>query len=524
MKELCIVANLIEYWTEKKPDLEVLTFVNINGKGQFIEEKRTYQQLWNNGQKLAKWLKNKGLKKGDSFALVIENHPEFIDFMVASSILGTIFVPIDPRTKGNNLDYMLNFSDCKGAIVADYSIDNVADIFKDTTQWLLPLTSDEESVATVLSSYLVAPELVIESNDINAPMQMLFTSGTTGDPKAILSPHHRFGIAEGIAKLLGLTEKDRPYTGLSLTHANAQLVTLGTILTLALPGVISRKFTKSRLWDITREYGCTWFNLLGGMTTAIFADPVKENDADNPVRIVLSAGMPAAIWNEFKQRFGVEVSEFYGAAEGGLSFNVNSKGPVGSCGKAAPSMKMAILDDNDNECSQGEAGEICYRNVDNTSPVVNYFKNPEASKKKTRGGWLRMGDIGHIDEDGWLFFHYRKGGGIRLNGSFINPALVEKFLSELEEVDDVFVYGIPSRNGVPGEKEVVAAIVPINPLTFNCGDVFKQAKEKLESSFVPHFIQLVDEIPKTASEKPIERFLIEAFDINAKNIKQLSSY
>ena len=134
-------------------------------------------------------------------------------------------------------------------------------------------------------------------------MQMLYTSGTTGDPKAILSPYARFGFVASLGEVLGLNASDRPYTGLSLTHANAQLITLGATLFMGLRGVISRKFTKSRLWDITRHYGCTMFNLLGGMTTAIYSEPEKPNDADNPVRYVLSAGMPAAIWDKFQKRF-----------------------------------------------------------------------------------------------------------------------------------------------------------------------------------------------------------------------------
>ena len=92
---------------------------------------------------------------------------------------------------------------------------------------------------------------------------ILFSSGTTGDPKAILSTYGRYAVSATLPALFGLDENDRPYTGLSLTHANAQIVTLGMILHTGMRGVISRKFTKSRLWDITRHYGCTFFNLLG---------------------------------------------------------------------------------------------------------------------------------------------------------------------------------------------------------------------------------------------------------------------
>jgi crotonobetaine/carnitine-CoA ligase len=284
-------------------------------------------------------------------------------------------------------------------------------------------------------------------------------------------------------------------------------------------GVISRKFTKSRLWDITREYGCTVFNLLGGMTTAIYAEAPKHDDADNPVRRILSAGMPEAIWNDFAKRFDVELFEFYGAAEGGLTFNPTGIGPVGSCGKAPPSMQLAVLDEAGNPCPPNVAGEICFREADGSCPDVTYFKNVEATAKKLTGGWLHMGDIGHLDEDGWLFFHYRMGGGIRKNGDFINPAFVEKALSEIDSVADVYVYGLEVSEGLaPGEREIIGAVVPADRDSFDAGAVLQLCREKLDRNSVPDFIQVLDEIPKTASEKPQERFLAEAFESNPGDV------
>ena len=96
---------------------------------------------------------------------------------------------------------------------------------------------------------------------------------------------------------------DKLYTGLSLTHGNAQSVTLVPALMLNIPAVISRKFTKSRLWDVCRKYGCTTFSLLGGMMMGIYSEPRAANDADNPVRKVLSAGTPLSIWADFEKRF-----------------------------------------------------------------------------------------------------------------------------------------------------------------------------------------------------------------------------
>ncbi|MEH6634239.1 MAG: AMP-binding protein [Halioglobus sp.] len=513
-----ILANLIRNWCAKAPERQILTFVDIDANGAFQEETRNYQQLWNNGQRLAAWLREQGMQKGDAFALVMQNHAEFVDFMVASSIVGTVFVPIDSRTRGDKLKYMLEFAECKGAVVGDNALAEVESVWQDGDHWIANLGDDQGNypgISPVLARALPEPELEIASTDPNAPMQLLFTSGTTGDPKAILSTHSRYGVAATLPTVLGLVDDDVLYTGLSLTHANAQLVTLGMILHAGMRGVISLKFTKSRLWDITREYGCTFFNLLGGMTTAIYAEPARDDDTANPVRKILSAGMPAAIWEDFSQRFGVELFEFYGAAEGGLCFNPTGLGPVGSCGKAPPSMQLAILGEDGNPVAAGVAGEICFREADGRCPDLTYFKNSQATANKLADGWLHMGDIGHLDEAGWLYFHYRMGGGIRKNGDFVNTAFVEKALSEIDAITDVYVYGLQVSAGLaPGEKEVIAAVVPADRDSFDIAAVLKTCRAKLDRNSVPDYIQVLDEIPKTASEKPQERFLVEAFAAN----------
>jgi crotonobetaine/carnitine-CoA ligase len=309
--------------------------------------------------------------------------------------------------------------------------------------------------------------------------------------------------------MLGIGADERPYTGLSLTHGNAQLMTLASALRLGQRAVFSRKFTKSRLWDITRKYDCTFFNLLGGMATAIYSEPLRDNDANNPVRFVLSAGMPFAIWENFERRFNLKILEAYGAVEGGMAFKPIGVGPIGSFGKPPPSLEMKIVDEDGKECPPNVQGELISRPVTGEAASVNYFNNPSASQKKTLGGWLRSGDICHRDAEGWLFFDYRKGGGIRHNGDFINPGFVEGVLAEHPKVNDTYVYGIPSANGSPGERDVVAAVVPSKE-SFEPAAVFAHCRAKLEANFVPTYLQVVAEIPKTASEKPQDRFLVEA--------------
>jgi len=526
-----ILANIIADGVERTPDLDVLTFVTVTRGSDFSDEIRTYQDLWNNGQRMAQGLIEAGMAEGEAFAIIMQNHPEFVDLMVASSIANSIFVPIDPRTRGEKLKYMLTFTGCRGVVIADYAAPALAQVIGDVKglDWVWVLETGEGDVSGLgefksLREILArpVPNIAPRATDPAHPMQMLFTSGTTGDPKAILAPYARFGAISSLGPALGLRPDDRPYTGLSLTHANAQIITLGNILKMGLRGVIGRRFTKSRLWDITRHYGCTVFNLLGGMINAIYSEPVKPDDADNPVRYVLSAGMPAAIWEDFARRFDVEIYEFYGCAEGGLTLNPPGAGPVGSIGKPPPGLICKIFDEDDNEVAPGEKGQICFKNADGSDIEVVYFKNPEASAEKTRGGWFRSGDIGHKDEDGWVYFDYRAGSGIRRNGDFVNIPFVEKAIAEEETVDDVFVYGVHTPDNAPGEKEIVAAIVPTDPDSFDAAALFDYCRRVLEANFVPSFLHIVDKIPKTASEKPQERFLLEDFERGGAGIVRIS--
>jgi crotonobetaine/carnitine-CoA ligase len=515
-----ILADLIATRAERNPDLPVLTFECT----QRDDEVRTFATLHESANRLAAALIAHGLEPGDRFGLMMRNHPEFVEAMIAASISATVFVPIDPRTRGDKLAYTLRNSGCRGMVIADYNLPQLEEVRGNLPDLSLVLAlesgedeaqpigafSGVDSLEEVLSKPAASVDVRLRGPE--DPLQIIYTSGTTGDPKGVVMENGRYGGMAVLGSVIFQFAKDeRLYTGLSLTHGNAQAVTLASALCLEHPAVISRRFTKSRLWDICRKHGCTTFSLLGGMATAIYSEPEKPNDADNPVRMVTSAGMPRAIWESFEKRFDVKILEWYGAVEGGLAFRPIGQGPVGSFGKPPPGLEMKILDENDQECPPGVMGEICSRPATGEAARVEYFENPEASEKKTRGGWLRSGDIGHSDADGWLFFDYRKGGGIRHNGDFINPGFVEKVIAEYPDVSDVFVYGVPAKSGAPGEKDVVAAVVPVAGRRIDPSSLLEHCRRGLETNFLPSYLQVLDEIPKTASEKPQERFLRDRF-------------
>lgn len=514
------LAHLVRERARLMPDRPALT---IDGGANGAHDRCTYGQLWARSLRLAAGLRARGLNEGDALALVMANHREFVECMVAAGILGLVFVPVDPRTKAERLAPMLRRGGCAAAVAGDYALPllNEARRHLPELRWVAVVRDDGTTAqdATAYDDLLAYPTDPDAAATIAAsqrhPMQLIFTSGTTGDSKGILMTHERFaGTAVAAARGFGYGDADRLYSGLSLTHANAQLVTLGAGVACGIEVVLSRRFSKSQLWHAVRRHGCTSFTLLGGMTTAVYAEPPHADDADNPVRFVVSAGMPRAIWRDFEARFGLRVLEFWGTAEGGLSVNPIGAGPVGSIGKPAPSFAYRIVDEDDQPVAQGTPGELQLRHADGRPFVVDYHRDPEASMRKCRDGWLRTGDVVHEDAQGWLFFHHRIGSGLRRNGEFIDPAVIEKALAESGLVRDVYVYGRPCADGTPGEKEVIAAVVPL-PGAFGIDSLRRCVLTALEPAIRPDLLQIVDEIPKTASEKPQDRFLLERLDRSA---------
>ena len=511
---------------EEKPDFPVLTFENY----PHLDEVLTYSNLVIRGNKLARAIQKMGIGRGDTFSIVMRNHPETVLSMYAASASGAMVVPIDPRAKGEKLSYQIKDSGSKGVIFAAEFMGTIDEALSGlpevkvigcmyNPEFGIPLSSRYPDLKEILEGP-EAPLIDPGPHALSDRFMMVYTSGTTGNPKGIIIRFERIQFGPSLAeKVWQFTQDDKLYTGLSLTHGNAQSVTLFPSLYCKIPAVISRKFTKSRIWEICRKYGCTTFSLLGGMMVGIYSEPVRSDDGDNPVNVVLSAGTPRGIWEDFEKRFNVIIHEWYGAMEGGFAHNPPGIGPIGSFGKPLEGMMemKVVRGEDDTECEPGEIGELICRNITGETKV-EYHGNQEASEAKTRGGWLRTGDMVHRDEDGWFYFDFRKGGGLRRQGDFIMTEYVEGVIAKHPDVADICVYGIKATSGAPGESDLVAAIVPNKGRNPDIKSIFEACVAGLERNSVPSYIQIVQGIPKTASEKNMDRLLREEFHLENNNI------
>ncbi|MCP4122728.1 MAG: ATP-dependent acyl-CoA ligase, partial [Bacteroidetes bacterium] len=489
---------------------------------------------YENSNKIARLFVENGLEKGDTYAVFMRNHPEFVYSMLAGPVIGSIMVPIDPRNRGDRLRFLLENSKAKAIIVSGELLDALKSVLPVSGLKLIIVAYRPEQNVKVSSDFMALNEMLEKDTwetvdqqimDVRHPLEIIYTSGTTGDPKGVMVRNNRFGMYNILTRLVWKYKpSDVLYNGLSLTHGNSQAVTLFPALTTGTKAVFSAKFTKSRIWDICRKYGCTSFSLLGGMMAGIFNEPEKILDVDNPVKTIISAGTPKAIWEEFENRFDLKILEWYGAVEGGFSYKPPGKGPIGSFGKPLPGMmEFKVVDETDEGISDGDTGELIIRMIKGETKV-DYLGKPEASEEKTRGGWLRTGDMVHKDKEGWYFFDFRKGSELRRAGDFIQPDYVESVIGKHAHVSEVCVYGIPAASGAPGESDLVAAVSPFQGETIDPIMIHALCRENLEPNSIPSYLQVVEEIPKTISEKALDRVLKQEFKPDGENVFKLNDF
>ena len=528
-----IISHVIEQKAREEPYKEKFIFEN----GDFPDDKASYGDLYRNSKKIAAELQKMGIGKGDRFAAYMKNHLDAIYLTIAASRIGATIVPIEHRAKGDLLRHQVDFSDSKAIFTTEDLLENVLAI-KDKLPkvqhiYLVHKPWIETGVTTgkypSLNDVIEEKEpgdLGVWYTDTEMPLQMMFTSGTTGLPKGVLVSHSRTAMYSTIGQFIwGYTADDIAYSGLSFAHGNINASLIFPVIYTLAKGVVSQRFTKTRIWDICREYGCTTFSLLGGMMNAIYSEPSKPDDADNPVRFILDAGTPRSIWSAFERRFNVKILEWYGALDGGATFKQPGIGPVGSMGRALPLiLDMRVLDDNDRECPPNVTGHLCQKSLMKSAMTIKYHKKKKESEEKTRGGWLRTGDTAHTDENGWLFFDYREGGGLRRAGEFIQPEYVEGVIAAHPDVSEVGVYGVPAASGAPGESDMVAAVVPFEGKKIDPPSIFELCAKELPKNLIPSYVQVLDEIPKTISQKILDRVLRGEFNPEEKNIFKVENY
>jgi len=470
----------------------------------FADDTYSYADAEERSARAAAGLRSLGVARGDHVALIMPNTPEFLWAWFGAARLGAPVVPVNTALKGDGLVHILDHSDSETVVVHADLLDRFTDVRGRLAKVRRAVVVGGDATGAGGFSDTSWDDLTAaRASDVGdasiAPgdlMMVMYTSGTTGLPKGVTIPHQQIIGAPFLASFAGLDADDVFYTCLPLFHANAALISIWGAFGLGTRVALSPRFSASRFWDDVRRYGATQFNSLGAMMPILFKQPERPDDADNPCRIVLSAACPKEIWEAFEWRFGVEIIEFYGTVEGGLSM-AGPDAPVGSIGKPLPINEMRIVRDDDTECDPYEVGEIVSRPVGGP-PTVQYYKNPDATAEKVRGGWMRSGDAGYVDADGYLWFADRKKDFLRRRGENISSFEVEKVLNDHPDVLESAVYAVPAELS---EDDVMAALVLQPGATLDPVDLMRHCEKRMAYFMVPRYLRVVDELEKTGTHR-----------------------
>jgi crotonobetaine/carnitine-CoA ligase len=473
-------------------------------------EQITYEQLNERVNRVGNALEAMGVKKDDKVCVMLPNVPEFLYTWWGTAKLGGITVPLNTALRGEGLAYIVNHSDAE-TMVIDHRYVPVLEEVRSRLHHLeriVVLGPQGERAshlppggidfAELLTAPAISPMKEVWSEDIDS---IMYTSGTTGLPKGVVHRHSRCYGGFVLPLMTGYTQDDIVYNTLPLFHVGGQnMVWMALVSDTRV--AMTERFSASRFWDDVRRFDATFTLFLGAMIPILFKQPPRPDDHDNPLRIALSAAAPRTVWGDFEKRFNVKIVELYSQTEGGFMINpdAHTEGKVGSMGKPGATFEMKVVDDDDNELPSGEVGELIYRPMGGGS-LTEYYKNPEATEEKTRGGWIRSGDLAYQDEDGYFFFVDRKSDFMRRRGENISSFEVEKIINSHPKVLESAAYAIPSELG---EDEVMVALILQPGERLDPAELMQFCEANMAYFMIPRYIRYVTEFPKTGTERTMK--------------------
>jgi fatty-acyl-CoA synthase len=356
-----------------------------------------------------------------------------------------------------------------------------------------------------------------DAADVDALWVLLFTSGTSDAPKAVRCTQRRLlTTGNRMATMLELAPEDVGYAAMPLFHTNSLMAGLAPALVAGASLSLARRFSASGFLPDVRRYGVTWFNYTGKLLTYLLATPPHEDDADNSLRVAFgNEGSPQVV-EEAAARFGVRIIDVFGSTEGAIALDRTGDRPPGSIGRLRQG--IMVVDDAGNEApparfdSDGrlENAADCVGELVNTlgvGPFEGYYRNDQAMQQTTRLGWYWSGDLGYVDDDGWVYFAGRTADWLRVDGENFTAAPIEVIVGRHPDVLLASVYGVPAPDS---GDQVMAALVLRDGVAFD-GTAFAawlDAQADLGPKWQPTFIRLSAALPSTPTNKILTRTLI----------------
>ena len=476
----------------------------------------TYKDLNERANRLANGLLELGLSFGDKVITTGYNAAEhFVCTNAVSKMAGTN-VPMNYRLKPKEMAYQIDNSDCAAIFVGPQHVDVVEAARRDAPRLRHPIAWGTD---TVPDGWLRLDE-VIEQGDPVAPELpegasgglMLYTSGTTGNPKGA---HRRARAGGSTATSSGNhfnVQPATPHLAAGPLYHSAPYAFAAAGVTLGGGVVVMRRFDPEDALRLIEKYKAAWTFMAPTLLMRIvnLPDEVKQRyDVSSMTSIVVAAApCPFDVKRRVLELFGPSLYEFYGASETGMNTlmtpDEHLKKP-GACGKVIEGQNVKILDEEHNECPTGVPGEIY---IKAPGMIDEYYKNEQATKDSWLGEYFTVGDVGYFDDDGYLYISDRKKDMIISGGVNIYCAEIENAIHAHPKVWDVAVIGIPNEEF--GEQ-VHAIVQPKPDETLTEGEVIAWVGEHLADYKKPRSVEFRDEFPRDEAGKIRKRELREPF-------------
>lgn len=463
----------------------------------------SYEDVANASCRMANALRRLGAAKGEPVSVWSPNCPEYFTAWFGTLRAGAVFNPVNALFRAEEAAYVINHVESRVLFVHPelapvlkqmrHSLEYVRHVV-----WLQDAAGEPSAASLMAGESPDPPSVKIEPEDL---AHIVYTSGTTGRPKGAMQTHYAWAWEIGAScDATVVWPRDRLGLIMPLFHVNAQATSLAM---LAIGGTVAMfpRFSPSDFWYWVEKYQLTTFSAVPTMLAILLGAPDWETHDISSLRYVLCGGAPLSVEvaRNFEAAIGATLLEGYGLTEATCGTSVNSvwmPRKIGSIGLPMRGLQMRIVDKNLNELPHGEAGEIA---IKGPNVMTGYFKDPETTAETIVDGWLRTGDVGYVDADGYFFVIDRVKDMIIRGGENIYPREIEEVLYANPKVVEAAVVGLPD----PVWGEEVRAIVALKPGdAADSEEIRGWCREHLADYKVPKVVEIrMEPLPKNATGK-----------------------
>jgi len=505
--DACVVPNMLDRQATAQPDKIFLVFEDGEA-WSFAETRRRTRAA-------AAGLEALGVAKGDHVLSWLPNGREAILTWFALNILGAVYVPINTSYRGGLLDHVVALSDATLIISHAKLLPRLAEVGRAKLTDVVVIGGGAASIDGL--KYHDADVLTTANTDCAdvsvAPWDtqyIIFTSGTTGPSKAVLSSYIQ-AWTMGVEANTYLTSDDRFLVNLPLFHVGGTLF-VQTMLSIGGSCLVTDGFRTDSFWDDVCRHSVSATCFVGAMTPFLLKLPPSDRDRTHPLRKVVT--IP---WNEdslaLGERYGVTMYTAFNMTE--ISSPIVSEAnpaEIGTCGRVRAGMEVRIVDENDCEVPPGTIGEMIVRSDRPWALNHGYYKNPEATAEAWRNGWFHTGDAFRYDQAGNFYFVDRIKDAIRRRGENISSFEVESEVTQFSAVAEAAAIAVPSEHS---EDEVMIVVAATPGQVIDPAQLFHFLEPRMAHFMLPRFIRVIDELPKTPTQK-IQKTTLRADGVTAE--------